>query len=323
MNLACWLATVLVAQMPAAGLPAAPVTALAFAPDGKSIIAATPHEVAELSWPELKPLRKIAAEVAHVHDVSFAPGGKRLAIAGGQPAEAGRVAILSWPDARAEPTLEVGRDVIYRVVWHPGGHVLFLPSADKGVYLVKAGGTPAPRAGAPIALEEHSAAVTAAAVIPDKDRTLLATAGRDQTIRIWDIANPEKSLRSFDNHTGAVHDLALRPAGDDSPPILASAGADRTVRFWQPAIGRMLRFSRLASPPLAICWTKDGQRVAAACQDGRVRIVELQTARSAVELPAVEGWAYSIALAPDGRTLLVGGESGQLEAVTLPQENDR
>ena len=314
MNLACVLATALLMQMPADGLPAAPVTALAFAPDGKSVVVATPHEVAELSWPGLSLLRKIPADVAHIHDVSFAPGGKQLAVAGGKPAEAGRVVLLSWPEGTAEQTLDVGRDVIYRGVWHPSGNVVFLPSADKAAYGVTLPGNKQ------IVLQEHSAAVTAATIVPDKDTLLLATAGRDQTIRIWDITKPEKSLRSFDNHTAAVHDLALRPAGDDSPLMIASAGADRTVRFWQPTIGRMVRFSRLASPPLAICWTADGEHVAAACQDGRVRIVELKTARPIADLPAVDGWAYSIVLAPDGKSVLVGGESGQLKALELAKD---
>ena len=311
MNLACWLATVLVAQMPQAGLPTAPVTALAFASDGKSVVAATPHEVAELSWPELSLRRKLAADVAHIHDVAFAPCGGRLAIAGGKPAEAGRVVLLSWPAGAAEQSIDAGGDVIYRAAWHPAGNAIFLASADKRVY-----GLSLP-AGKRIMLEEHSAAVTAAAIVPDEDQVLLVTAGRDQTIRLWDITKPEKSQRSFDNHTGAVHDLALKPASD-LPPVIASAGADRTVRFWQPTVGRMLRFSRLASPPLAICWTANGERVAAACQDGHVRIIELKTARPIADLPAVDGWAYSIALAPDGQSLLVGGENGQLKRLSLP-----
>ena len=311
MYLACWLATAVFAQSPTADLPAAPVTAIAFAPGGNSVVVATAHEVAEFSWPELSLRQKLAADVQHVHDLSFAPQGSRLAIAGGKPSEAGRVAIYSWPDARAEPTIDVGRDVNYRVVWHPVGNAIFLASADKEVH-----GLTLPT-GKRIVLQEHSAAVTAAVIVPAKDNVLLATAGRDQTIRMWDITKPSTSLRSFDNHTGAIHDLALRPTTDDSPPIIASAGADRTVRFWQPMIGRMLRFGRLASPPLAICWTKDGQQVCAACQDGHMRIVELNTARVIADVPAVEGWAYSIALAPDGASLLVGGERGQLKSLPL------
>jgi WD40 repeat protein len=316
MTAVCLLVAAAWTQAPADGLPAAPVTAIAFAPGGKTVVVATPHEASELSWPELKVRRKLLADLERIHDLAFSPDGRRLALAGGKPGEAGGVVLLAWPVGKVSQQMEAAGDVVYRAAWLSGGNTLSLACADKAVHLVPLVGERR------INLEEHSAAVLSTLAIPAQERELLATAGRDQTIRIWDLATPAKSLRSFDNHTGAVHDLALQPASGDSPPILASAGADRTVRFWMPTVGRMLRFSRLASPPLAICWTKDGQRVAAACQDGKLRIVELATVRSAVELPAVDGWAYSIALAPDGQSVLVGGENGQLKAVTLPQEND-
>ncbi len=311
MTSVCLLMALAAATAPADGLPAAPVTALDFAPDGKTVVVATPHEVAELSWPDLALRRKLTAELAHVHDLAFAPSGKQLAIAGGKPGESGRVVLLSWPDAMVQRQIDAGRDVIYRAAWHPGGNAIFLASADKSVHGLSLTGEKR------IVFEEHSAAVTAAAIVPASDGVQLATAGRDQTIRLWEISQPARSLRSFDNHTGAVHELALRPVSDDGPPVIASAGADRTVRFWQPTIGRMLRFSRLASPPLAICWSKDGERLAAACQDGHVRIIELQTARPLADLPAVDGWAYSIVPSPDGQSLLVGGENGQLKIVPL------
>ena len=301
----------LVAEVPADGLPAAPVTALAFAPDGNSVVVATPHEVVELAWPDLALRRKIAAGIDHVHDLSFSPDGKSLAIAGGKPGDGGRVVLVNWPRGTQERVIDAGADAIYCAAWYADGRKLALACGDKKVHLVSAD------VEASRSLEEHSAAVLAAVAMPRESDWLLLTAGRDQTIRLWSAKAPEKSLRSLDNHTAAVVDLSLRPAAGDAVPIVASAGADRTVRFWQPTIGRMLRFSRLPSPPLAICWTADGQHVCAACQDGRVRVVALQTARVVTEHTAISGWAYSIALAPGGKSLLVGGERGQLKIVPL------
>ena len=61
---------------------------------------------------------------------------------------------------------------------------------------------------------------------------LLASAGDDGTVRIWDPATGTQ-LRQLSGHTGLVLGLcAVRVAGQD---LLASAGDDGTVRIWDPA----------------------------------------------------------------------------------------
>ena len=312
MTSCCLLIAAIISAAPAEGLPAAPVTAIAFAPEGNSVVVATTHEVAELSWPQLKLLRKLPVELAHFHDAAFAPGGQILAIAGGKPAESGGLVLLSWPKIEPRREFEIGSDVIHRAVWYPEGNKLALACADHTVPIVSRTGRQAVR------LDEHSAPVLAALFVPDILRPLLVTAGRDQTIRVWNADRPAKSLRTLDNHTAGVVDLALRPAVSGEPPMIASAGADRTIRFWQPKLGRLVRFCRLPSTPLALCWTASGEQVAAACQDGKLRIVEMPTAKILAEHDAVKGWAYSLALAPDGKTLLVGGEGGHIAKVQLP-----
>jgi hypothetical protein len=54
----------------------------------------------------------------------------------------------------------------------------------------------------------------------------------------------------------------------------------------------------------------------AACRDGHVRGVDPETAAVVTELPAVDGVAYAIAIAPD-ENLLVGGSDGQLLRVVV------
>jgi WD40 repeat protein len=104
--------------------------------------------------------------------------------------------------------------------------------------------------------------------------------------------------------------------------MLASVSDDRTVRFWQPTIGRMVRFVRLeGAVPLAVAWMPAGEAIVASCTDGRVRLVDPDTVNVLHDLPAIEGWAYSIAVHPQGREVVVGGEEGQLRRVVLPAEN--
>jgi WD40 repeat protein len=134
-------------------------------------------------------------------------------------------------------------------------------------------------------------------------------------------------VRTLDNHTAAVHALALTPPTEEERregalPQLASASADRTVRIWQPTIGRLVRFARLPAEPLDIAWAPDAARIVAACDDGHVRVIDPLTAEVTADVPAIEGWAYAVAVAPDGRKALVGGEGGQLKVVSLKRESD-
>ncbi|HZN33353.1 MAG TPA: hypothetical protein VFB80_06015, partial [Pirellulaceae bacterium] len=164
----------------------------------------------------------------------------------------------------------------------------------------------------------HSAAVLAVLWLPQSDVVL--SAGVDQTIRLIDPARGE-TVRSFENHTGAVRDLALRPGDQEGPPLVASAGADRTVRFWQPTIGRLVRFARLPVSPTAICWTVTGSHVLAACEDGRLRAVDPSTVE-VVDLPdKLDGWAYSVIATPDGKLAVLAGERGRLRVVSLSAIN--
>ena len=55
-----------------------------------------------------------------------------------------------------------------------------------------------------------TAAETLASAVGGEHDITLVSAGRDQSMRLWDLASG-KALRTFDNHTGAIVGLAVRP----------------------------------------------------------------------------------------------------------------
>jgi WD40 repeat protein len=305
------LSSALLSALILAAEPAPPIVALAVTPDGSQVLAGSQSGVQIISLPELKATGAIATKLEQVHELVFGPRGEALAIAGGSPGERGAVEIWHWPAATLYLSHPAGNDVAYDVAWRPGGLQLAIAGADKSVTL---GFTPKDFRPSATRLLPHSAAVLAVLWLPRND--LVLSAGVDQTIRLIDPARPE-SVRSFENHTGAVRDLALHPSDQEGPPLVASAGADRTVRFWQPTIGRLVRFARLPSAPTAICWTPSGSHVLTACEDGRLRAVDPTTVAVTELAPALDGWAYAVAALPGGKSAVLAGERGQLRLVPL------
>jgi WD40 repeat protein len=71
----------------------------------------------------------------------------------------------------------------------------------------------------------HSDAVRCVAFSPAGDRA--ASASRDDTLRIWNVATGE-TIDSLTGHSGSVADCSFLPSSE----LLASDSADGSVRLW-------------------------------------------------------------------------------------------
>ena len=172
-----------------------PVTALAFAPDGRSVLAGSQAGLDVRSWPDLKPVRKLPTTLSHIHDLAFSPRGDVLAAGGGSPAESGAVELFRWPEGTRFYHDEPHDDLVYALAWKDDGSAWASASHDRTVQVHAPGGETVR------ALEGHSKGVVGLCYLPD-GRSLVS-AGIDQSLRVWD-AESGRPLRRLENHTGPV-----------------------------------------------------------------------------------------------------------------------
>jgi len=281
-----------------------PVTALAFAPDGTTVIVGSQSGVEIRSWPELKVQQTIATAMSQVHDIAVFQD--RFAVVGGEPSEFGSIEVYTHSGRRLSRSSR-HRDVIYAADWSPDGRQLATAGADAIVMVGEVEGAQG------VTLEGHSRGVMAVKYIPNT--TYLVTAGLDHSIRIWDLSTNQVE-RVLDQHRGIVRDLDVRP-NQQGLPMIASASADRTVRFWQPTIGRFVRYVLLPAEPLSIAWTPDGSRVVAGCIDGHLRVINADDVTVTADRHVIDGWAYEVAVAPNGE-IAIAGADGKVQHVAKP-----
>lgn len=279
-----------------------PITAVTIAPDEQQVVLGSQLGIEIRSLPDLNVTGKLATQLEHVHDLKFSPDGKSLLAAGGSPAQSGRVEVWNW--SKRERTLEVDghKDVVYRVAWSPKGTQWITCSGDGRCFVFSAA------IGERVTqYEGHSRGVLAGVYV---DNYLIASTGIDQTIRLWNSGDGSH-MRTLDNHVGTVNDVALQPAlANPASDVIATISEDRTVRTWQPRIGRLMRFTRLASVPRSLAWSNEGTKLYVGCDDAHFRIIDAESMETEAEVDGLVGRIYELVVDSASMFIVIAGERG-------------
>ena len=152
----------------------------------------------------------------------------------------------------------------------------------------------------------HTDYVTGCAWSPDG--SLLATASRDRTVRVWDVRAGAQRIE-LAGHADAVTGCAWSQDGS----LLATASRDRTVRVWEvPSGAQRTELSGHAGPVNACAWSPDGTLLASAGDDGTIRLWTVADGTQRTEIPGHTGWVSECVWSPDGTLLASCGEDGSV-----------
>lgn len=133
---------------------------------------------------------------------------------------------------------------------------------------------------------------------------LLATAGSDKTVRLWN-PNTGEHLRTLNGHTKGVTAVAFSLDGR----LLATGSVDKTVQLWSPKTGeRLAPLIGHMDSVRAVAFSPDGQWLAAGSDAATVCLWNPKTAEYVRNLTGHRGAVYAVAFSPDGHLLASGSE---------------
>ena len=135
------------------------------------------------------------------------------------------------------------------------------------------------------------------------DGKILASAGRDNLVRLWDPATG-KQIRQLAGHYSIVYCVAFSPDGK----VIASGSGDCTIRIWEVATGRELRQLRGHANYIgSLDFSSDGKTLASSGGDSTLRLWDPENGRQLRQMLCALGRGTSgTAFSPDGKFVVAG-----------------
>lgn len=261
-----------------------PITAVAFSPDGKSVISGGYHELVVWDVEKGNLVRRIPNVGQRVFALSFSPDAMLLAVGCGEPGKSGEVRLLDFATGEVKAVVARTGDVVLDIAFRPGTSELAVASADSSIRIVEIQTLKEIRT-----IASHADWVTS--VTWSDDGKLLASSSRDKSAKVYDGATGDL-LSSYLGHKESVRGVSILP---DNTQVV-SVGADNKLHRWNVSDNKTIAKVGLGSDGSKII--RHGDSVLVPCADTRLLSIDLKTNKVAQEYKGHADWVLSTSLLP-------------------------
>lgn len=163
-------------------------------------------------------------------------------------------------------------------------------------------------------LEGHGGGLVTVAFSPDGQ--LIASAGSDPIIQLWDVATGQM-VQQLKGHTERIASLVFSPDGTR----IASASNDRTIKVWDAETGAETQTLKgHAERVVNIAYSPDGTTLASASDDGTIKLWDTVIRPETGTLTVPDGFAVQhVAFSLDGQLMASWshGDSKRNHSITV------
>ncbi|KAK3379330.1 WD40-repeat-containing domain protein [Lasiosphaeria ovina] len=207
------------------------------------------------------------------------------------------------------------KDTISAVRFSPVSHHLAAASWDGGVYIYDAANSSSIKG---VAVVESQSPVLDCHF--SKDGAMIASAGADKKIHVYDIASGQKM--DFDGHEAPVRCLRFVDVPSANGPIIASGSWDKTVKYWD--LRQPQSIATLQCDERVYSMDSAGALLAIAVAGCKIHLVDLRTnpgAHSQTLDSPLTHQTRSVAVSPNGSRWAIGGVEGRVGIRALAEQD--
>ncbi|NER39419.1 MAG: hypothetical protein F6J93_36655 [Oscillatoria sp. SIO1A7] len=153
-------------------------------------------------------------------------------------------------------------------------------------------------------LDAHPDGVYAARFSPDGE--IIATAGEDDTAKIWDSSGQQ--LAELKGHRGPVYDLSFSPDGEQ----IATAGQDGTVRLWDLSGRQLQQINAYKHRVSTVSFSQSGDLLLTASIYGKIKLWN-RSGKQQAEFKGNSSLVHAVSFSPDGERMATAGKDGTVQ----------